>query len=131
MGGGLTGALSDRKPRTLQEVAMLNLKSPDDSPEESGGHLPENRNARRLKHKGTIMLCDDSTYTYAQVRNVSGDGMYFETDHGFKRGRILDIRLDNPPFRTAPKYYSATVKWCKPLSLKDSVLPFGVGVKFL
>ena len=112
---------------------MLNLKSSDDSPEESGGNLPENRIAKRMIHKETIMLCDDSTeyYTYAQVRNVSGDGMYFESDHGFKRGRIIDIRLDNPPFKTAPKYYTATIKWCKPLSIEESILPFGVGVKFL
>ena len=112
---------------------MLNLKNPDDRPEGSGGHFPENRTAKRMAHKGTIMLCDDSTeyYSYAQAGNLSGDGMYFESDHGFKRGRIIDIRLDNPPFKTSPKYYSATVKWCKPLSIDESIRSFGVGVKFL
>lgn len=112
---------------------MLNLNSPDYTPEEGEEHFPENRGSKRMIHKGTIMLYDDSTeyYAYAQVRNVSGDGMYFETDYDFKRGRILDIRFDNPPFKTAPTSYSATVKWCKPLSFEESILPFGVGVKFL
>ncbi len=46
---------------------MMNIKGPDDSFEESGQHLPENRKAKRLKHKGAIMLCDESSeyYTYA------------------------------------------------------------------
>lgn len=112
---------------------MINIKIPDDSPEEGGEHIPENRIAKRIIHKETIMLCDDScdSYTYAQARNLSGDGMYFETDHRFRRGRIIDIRLDNPPFKTAPKSYTATVKWCKPLSIDESILPYGVGVKFL
>lgn len=111
---------------------MLNLKSPDGSPKESGEHLPENRTAKRLKHKGTIMLCDESSddCTYGQMGNVSGDGMYFESDYGFNRGKIIDIRIDNPPFKTAPKFYNATVQWCKPLPQAKSILPFGVGVKF-
>ena len=112
---------------------MLNLIIPDDSPEENEEHLPENRTAKRMAHRGIIMLCDDSSefYTYAQVGNISGDGMYFESDHGFRLGRVIDIRFDNPPFRTAPKYYTATVKWCKSLSLDESILPFGIGVRFL
>ena len=112
---------------------MLNLRSPDYNPAKSGDYSPEKRIAKRMVHEGTIMLCDDAAeyYTYARARNLSGDGMYFESDYGFKRGRILDIRLDNPPFKTAPKYYTATVRWCKPLSWKDPILTFGVGVKFL
>jgi len=111
---------------------MINIKGPDDSTEKSGEHLPENRKAKRLKHRGTIMLCDESSeyYSYAHVVNVSGDGMYFESDHGFKQGKRIDIRFNNPPFKTAPNYYHATVQWCKPLSQVRSIIPFGVGVKF-
>jgi len=92
----------------------------------------ENRKAPRLKHKGTIMLSDDASghYSYAQVGNVSGDGMYFESEHAIEQGRKIGIRFDNPPFKTAPNNYSATVQWCKPLSNDESQLPFGVGVKF-
>ena len=45
-------AFSDRELRTVEAVAVLNIKGF----ERSEKHLPENRNARRLKHKGTIML---------------------------------------------------------------------------
>ena len=73
---------------------MLKIKFPNDSTEENGKHIPENRKTKRMIHKGTIMLCDDSTeyYSYAQVGNVSGDGMYFESDYGFKQGRKIYIR---------------------------------------
>ena len=111
---------------------MPKIKNPAQNPEESGEYLPENRKAKRLKHKGTIMLCDKSSeyYSYAQVVNVSGDGMYFESDHGFKQGKEIDIRFNNPPFKTALNYYRATVQWCKPLSQVKSIIPLGVGVKF-
>lgn len=125
-------ALSDRELRTLDEAAMLNLKSHERPPEKSEGHPPENRKVMRFKHKGTIMLSDEASeyYSYAQVCNVSGDGMYFESDHAAVQGKRIDIRFDNPPFKTAPNNYSATVQWCKPLSNDESILPFGVGVKF-
>jgi hypothetical protein len=111
---------------------MLNIKSPAQILEKSEEHLPENRKAMRLIHKGTIMVSDGSLeyYSYAQVCNVSGDGMYFESDQVIEQGKRIGIRFDNPPFKTAPNNYSATVQWCKPLSPKESILPFGVGVKF-
>ena len=102
------------------------------SPVKSLEKYNEKRRAPRLEHKGTIMLSNDASghYSYAQVGNVSGDGMYFEADNPFERGRRIDIRFDNPPFKTSPKNYSATVQWCKSLSNDESQLPFGVGVKF-
>ena len=111
---------------------MLNLKIPDDSQEESEGHFPDNRTTKRMIHRGTIMISDDSSgyYSYGQVVNVSGNGMYFEADHAIEPGKSIDIQYDNPPFKTAPNNYSATVQWCKTLSIDESSLPFGVGVKF-
>ena len=69
-------------------------------------------------------------YSYAQVGNVSGYGMYIESDYAFERGTRIGIRFDNPPFKASPKNYSATVQWCKPLSNDESQRPFGIGVKF-
>lgn len=112
---------------------MLNLNLPDDSSKANEKHIPENRETKRMKFKGTIMLCDDSSeyYCYGQIVNISGDGMYFESNYGYRPGTILDIRIDNPPFKASPKYYAAIAKWCIPLSLNKSIIPFGVGVKFL
>ena len=92
----------------------------------------EKRKAPRLKHNGTIMISEEAFdyYSYAQVENVSGDGMYIESDHAFTRGTEIGIQFDNPPYKSSPKNYSATVQWCKPLSIDKSKLPFGVGVKF-
>ena len=103
------------------------------SREESGDHPSEKRKSLRFKYHGTIMLSEENFdyYSYAQVGNVSGDGMYIELDHAFARGTEIGIRFDNPPFKSAPKYYSATVQWCKPVSRKGSTIPFGMGVKFL
>ena len=93
---------------------------------------PEQRKAKRLKHRGTIMLKDESSgyYFYAHVDNVSGEGMYFVSEHAFKPGKEIDIRFDNPPFKTAPKDYHAIVRWCKLLPEDESIDSYGVGVKY-
>ena len=93
---------------------------------------PEQRKAKRLNHRGTIMLTDESSgyYYYALVNNLSGEGMYFLSEHAFKPGKEIAIRLDNPPFKAAPKNYHATVRWCRLLSEDESTDTYGVGVKY-
>ena len=92
----------------------------------------ERRKHNRLNHRCTILLTDERTehYWYAQLCNISGEGMYFETEVRFKSGTEIDIRFDKPPFRSAPKKYRAMVKWCNPLVDPGSVSSFGVGVKY-
>ena len=94
---------------------------------------PELRKARRLKQNGTVMLADKflGYYTYAQVGNVSGEGMYFESEHALEPGKEIVIQYNNPPFKSAPKTYSATVQWCKYLSEKESSASYGVGIKYI
>jgi len=74
------------------------------------------------------MLADDHSgyYCYAQLNNISGDGMYIETEYDFKPGTEIDIRFNNPPFRSAPKIY----KWCRQLIDNESAGSYGVGVKY-
>jgi hypothetical protein len=92
----------------------------------------ERRQDKRLNHRCTIMLTDDRAgfYYYAQLNNISGDGMYIETEYEFKPGAEFDIRFDTPLFRSAPKNYHAIVKWCKLLVDPGSISAYGVGVKF-
>ena len=94
--------------------------------------ISENRKSVRLKQKGVIMLSDVSLdyYCYAQLGNVSGDGMYFESENALKPGSEIDIQFDNPPFKASPKNYRAIVRWCKPLSEDESIHSYGVGVKY-
>ncbi|UCG07426.1 MAG: PilZ domain-containing protein [Desulfobacterales bacterium] len=93
---------------------------------------PERRNSKRLNHKDTVMLTDESSdfYCYGQLINLSGGGMYFETECNMKPGKEINIRFENPPFRSAPKNYLATVQWCRRLSDFDSIGTYGVGVMY-
>ena len=93
---------------------------------------PEQRKAKRLNHRGTIMLTDKASgyYSYALVTNVSGEGMYFVSEYAFQPGKEVDIRLDNPPFKSAPNDYHAIVCWCRLVSEDDSIDLYGVGVKY-
>jgi hypothetical protein len=45
----------------------------------------ERRKIKRLNHRCTIMLADEHSgyYCYAQLKNLSGDGMYIETEYRF------------------------------------------------
>ena len=93
----------------------------------------ERRKIKRLNHRCTIMLADEHSgyYCYAQLNNISGDGMYLETEYRFASGAEIDIRFDKPPFRSALKKYHAIVKWCRPLDVDESESSYGVGVKYL
>ena len=91
----------------------------------------DHRKAKRLQHIDTIMITDESSgYYYGLVNNVSGEGMYFLSEHAFKTGERIGIRFENPPFKTVPKRYRAVVRWCKPLSEEDPNDSFGIGVKY-
>jgi hypothetical protein len=93
----------------------------------------ERRKSSRLYHRSTILLTDELTvqYSYAQLNNISGDGMYIGTEYRFKPGTEIDIRFDKPPFRSAAKQYHAIVKWCRALVGNELVGFYGVGVKYL
>jgi hypothetical protein len=92
----------------------------------------DRRDNKRLNHKDTALLTDENSdfYCYGQLINLSGGGMYFETECDIKPGREINIRFENPPFKSAPKKYIATVQWCKRLSDFDSMGTYGVGVKY-
>jgi hypothetical protein len=93
----------------------------------------EHRKHNRLNHRSTVMLTNEQTglHCYAQLCNISGDGMYLETEYSFSLDTEIDIRFDTPPFRSAAKKYHAIVKWCRPLADNESESAYGVGVKFL
>jgi len=95
--------------------------------------ISERREDERKEQKGTVMVSDVTTdyYIYAQLGNVSENGMYFESEHSFKPGNIVKFRHNNPPFKSLPKDYPATVQWCRKLSDAESELSYGVGVKYL
>jgi hypothetical protein len=92
----------------------------------------DRRSYKRLNHNDTLMLADETSefYCYGQLVNLSGGGMYFETECNLQPGKEISIQFKNPPFKSAPKNYMATVQWCKRLSDFDSIGTFGIGVKY-
>ena len=93
----------------------------------------ERRQENRIAQNGTIMVTDQSAdyFIYAQIGNVSGSGMYFESEQSFLPGNEIQIRYDNPPFKSLPKKYHAKVQWCRRLSESESMLSFGIGAKYM
>jgi len=93
----------------------------------------ENRKSIRFEHKSTIILADEhfDYFSYAQVFNFSGGGLYFKSDVAFKQGTKVQIQFESPPFQSGPKTLISVVRWCRELSEYDSDYNFGVGVKFI
>ncbi|UCE52728.1 MAG: PilZ domain-containing protein [Desulfobacterales bacterium] len=91
------------------------------------------RKGKRFDHRSTVMLEDDHSeyFSYAQMYNFSGDGMYFESDVSFRPGTQLTIKLDRPIFRAASKNYHAKVQWCKQIGDTSLQYSYGIGVKFI
>jgi len=91
----------------------------------------ERRKEKRIAQKGTIMVSDETAdyYVYAQIGNVSENGMYFEAEHSFRPGNKIQFRYNIPSYKSLPKDHPATVQWCRRLSEEESTLFYGVGVK--
>lgn len=91
------------------------------------------RKCRRFYHHSTILIENENngSFSYGKINNMSGDGMYFETEFGFKPGSRIKFKLDRPPFKSCPNHYRGIVKWCKEIYDEDEPnYPFGVGVEF-
>lgn len=91
----------------------------------------ENRITPRVNYKATVMIetRDDGNFYYATMHNFSGDGMYCESDRALKPGTAIIIRLDNLPFKSAPKIYSGEIRRCEKLEGDDLLYPYGLGIK--
>ena len=91
------------------------------------------RKSIRFEQKSTVMLTDEDSdyFSYAQMFNFSGGGLYFKSDIAYKQGTKIRIQFDNPPFQSGPKTLSSVVRWCRELTDYDSDFTFGVGVKFI
>jgi hypothetical protein len=78
-----------------------------------------------------MIASGDGYYHYATMLNYSRGGMYFESPYPLQNRSTIDIEIDKPLFKTAPKSYRATVVWCQKLDSEASDDAYGVGVKFL
>ncbi len=91
------------------------------------------RKSGRFKSKGTAIIEIPATghWFYAQMKNFSAGGMYFETEAAIKPKTAIKIKFDKPLFLSEQKSYTSTVRWCKALDDDSRVLSgYGLGVKF-
>ena len=95
----------------------------------------EFRKYKRYKYKTTAMLEDLSSEnrTYAQMKNISRQGMCFESSAAFTSGGKVNIILDRPLFKSKSKGYTSavtTVRWCKKLTDEEGyAYAYGFGAQ--
>ena len=83
-------------------------------------------------HKATVIIEDVNSglMSYAQTKDFSNDGMLLESAVAFKPGTKVKIKFDTQPYKSAPKTYNSTVRWCKQVTDVNALHNFGIGVKF-
>jgi hypothetical protein len=91
------------------------------------------RKSGRFKSNGTAIIEIPATghWFYAQMKNFSAGGMYFETEAAIRPQTPIKIKFDKPLFLSEQKNYPSTVRWCKPLDDEGREYSgYGLGVKF-
>ena len=103
------------------------------------------RKNRRFKTKVTavIEVPVSGHWVYAEMTDVSSNGLCFETEAAIKPGTMVRVKFDKslvssrldksiqPLFSDGYKTYSSRVKWCKHLDDDQSVSNFGIGVELV
>ena len=92
------------------------------------------RKSKRYNYTATGLLEDigKRNLIYAEMKNYSHDGMYFETETAIKPEATVKIMMDNPVERFHIRDFRATVRWCNELfGEMGSKNLFGMGVKFI
>jgi hypothetical protein len=129
---------------------QMQTKTGQDSPANSekteihfdGNSMPINigrnfRKGRRFRRKAVAVLeVPDSGYClYAHMKNISRDGLCFETEAAFKPGTVIKIKIDKSIISTnheGYKSYNSIIRWCKEIDNENpAVSTYGCGVEFI
>ena len=91
------------------------------------------RKNKRFLHRTTVILEDanSGSWSYAQTKDLSHDGMSLESEVAFRPGTRLIIKINAQPFKSAPETYRSVVRWCKQNDDDKSMHTYGIGVKFV
>ena len=91
------------------------------------------RKDKRFEFQDTVMLenKDSGQWSYGRSVNISGVGLFFESEIPFNSGVRLSVQFNNPPFKSMQKTFPTIVRWCKELSYDSTASFFGVGVEFI
>ena len=95
--------------------------------------IVENRTSKRINYKSTVMIeiRDTGIFHYATMLNFSGDGIYCGSDCALRPGITITIRLDKPPYGSAPKIYLGEVRRCEELEGDYNSHLYGLGIKII
>jgi endogenous inhibitor of DNA gyrase (YacG/DUF329 family) len=126
---------SSRTPKLPRRSRKIPLPQGDDSVQSSFPQWSAAtgfRKNKRFLHRATVILEDPNSgsWSYAQTKDLSNDGMLLESEVAFKPGTKINIKFDTQPFKSAPKNYSSVVRWCKEVADEKSNHSYGIGVKF-
>ena len=93
----------------------------------------EHRNSSRLKRTATVMIenRESGNLFYATMYNFSGDGMYCGCDFALKKGTEVAVKLDNPPFKSAPRVFVGEIRRCEELTGSGNSHIYGLGIRIL
>ena len=91
------------------------------------------RKDKRFEFQDTVILEDHHSgqWSYARSVNISGVGLFFESEIPFKTGGRLTVQFNHPPFKSMQKTFPTIVRWCKELPYDSTASYFGVGVEFI
>lgn len=92
------------------------------------------RTAKRYKLNSTATVEIPSTghWFYAEMKNFSSGGIYFEADASIQPGTNIKLNLDRPLFKSDQKKFNSIIRWCRKLETEDKAhYSFGIGSKFI
>jgi hypothetical protein len=92
----------------------------------------ERRNFKRFSHIAVLAFETEPTngFSYGLLKNMSEDGICFETDGSMEPGTLVNIVVDGLPYRSDKEQFRASVKWCHANGEYNTVHPYEIGLKF-
>jgi hypothetical protein len=91
------------------------------------------RREKRFKYQDTLSLenQDSGQWIYARSVNISGAGLFIESDIPFNKGGKIVVQFNHPPYKSMQKTYPSIVRWCKELPYDSTASFYGMGVEFI
>jgi len=89
------------------------------------------RKSNRFRHESIVRIEDGSSRYpfFALMYNTSKHGIYVESLFGLECGQRINIKIEKPPYSSAPENCSAKVVWCRAL-IEASDFRYGVGLAY-
>jgi hypothetical protein len=129
-------------PNTARKESQIHVKTekPEINIDRDEGPIILGKNfrkGRRFKRKAIAVLevADTGYWVYAEMKNISRNGLCFETEAAIQPGTRLAIKFDRSSISAEKKgylSYGGVIRWCKKLEDETpSVSNYSCGVQFI